>query len=259
MSILDKLERRFRRYAIPHLTLWVLAGQFVYYAAAWHNPQIAQRLWFDLGLVIQGEFWRVITFVFVSPPTHPVLLLFAFYLFYLMGSALESRWGEFRYNVYILIAYVAALIVACIQGSGVGASSYIGASVFLAFAYLYPNFRLYLFFILPVKIKWLALLTWIMIGLNVLTGGPWHGLMALASVANFLVFFGLDILRRAARGRRRMGAKIADIKAQAQPFHTCAVCGATEKSHPQTEFRVCSKCRGGLEYCEQHINAHEHA
>ena len=259
MSILDRLQRRFRRYAIPNLTLLILAGQFVYYAAAWHNPnQVAQKLWFDLDLVLKGEFWRVVSFVFVSPPTHPVWLLFAFYIFYLMGSALDAQWGAFRYNLYILIAYLAALIVACVHPRGMAASTYIGGSVFLAFAYLWPDFRLYLFFILPVKVKWLALLTWAPIGFRAFSGGWGDALFALAPVSNFLVFFAADIVRRIRGGRRRMADRVAAVKEAETAFHTCAVCGATDRSHPSLEFRVCSKCRGGMEYCEQHINGHEH-
>jgi hypothetical protein len=129
--------------------------------------------------------------------------------------------------------------------------------VFLAFAFLYPDFVLQLFFILPVRIKWLALLTWIGYG-YIIFFGPWsEGLLALASISNFLLFFGNDIVWRIKAGKRTMTTQARQLSGKKEAFHTCATCGITDLSHPHMEFRYCPEC-GGLGYCSDHIADHEH-
>ena len=134
---------------------------------------------------------------------------------------------------------------------------FIGGSVFLAFAFLYPDFELYLFFILPIKIKWLALLTWIGYAYQVLFGDWSTRLFVLASICNFLLFFGRDIRVRMRTGKRVMTTQAKQFTGVKEAFHTCTVCGKTDLTHPQMEFRYCPEC-SGLGYCMDHISAHEH-
>jgi hypothetical protein len=192
--------------------------------------------------------------------------LFAFffwYLFYLMGTTLEINWGTFRYNIFLLIGYLASVASAFAAYYATGINfpannGFLYGTVFLAFARLYPDFVMYIFFVLPVKIKWLALLQWIMYGITFLSG-PWMiKAMVAASVANYFIFFGSDIWQSMKHGRRRMQHHARTLKAPTRIVHQCAVCGLTREKAPQMQFRYCSKCDGERCYCMDHLQNHEH-
>ncbi len=196
--------------------------------------------------------------MFVAPAWHPIFAAFGLYLFYLMGTALEHEWGEARYNLFILIGYLATLLVGFLGPYGVATNQFLLGSVFLAFAYRYPDFEIMLFFLLPVKIKWLALLTWLMYGYTLLVGGWTERFLVLAAVANFLLFFGREIVHGAHAAKRRMAFKAANLATDAEPFHACAKCGISDSTHPDAEFRVCDECSADREYCLDHIDDHDH-
>jgi hypothetical protein len=124
---------------------------------------------------------------------------------------------------------------------------------------LNPDFPLYIFFVFPVKIKWLALFAWFGYAV-MLIFGEWHSrLLVLASLANYLLFFGLDILERARAGQRRMARQAARFGVRDRPyFHRCTVCGITDRTNPQMEFRYCSQCAGDYGYCMDHLRNHNH-
>lgn len=265
MSWLDRLERRCRRFAIPNLTGF-LAG---FQAALWVLIQILPRQAGQASIldafvlipakVLDGEIWRLVTFVFL-PPGVGILAIFGIYLFWLMGTALEGQWGTVRYNFYVLIAVLATITAAFLLPNGGPATNmFIGSSVFLAFAYLYPDFTLSIYFLLPIRVKWLALLTWIGYAV-VLVVGDWSSRMfVLASIANFLLFFGRDLLSRVRSGQRTMHSASRRVAETGKPFHTCVICGLTEQDEPDEDFRICSQCNAGtFEYCSQHLRNHEH-
>ena len=256
--MLDQLERRFRHFAVPNLTLYLVVGQGFFFLVSMARPDLVGLMVLVPALVLQGEVWRLLAFLFMPPATNPIFAFFALYLLYLFGTALENHWGAFRYNVYILIAYVATIAAACLNPGGVATNLYIDSSVFLAFAFLYPDFELYLFFILPVKVKWLALITWIMYGGVLLFGAFPQQALVLAAISNFLLFFWPDLLQRVRGARRRMKMQSEAAALRDEPFHRCATCGKTDRSHPQLEFRYCDQCDGSPGYCIDHINAHEH-
>ena len=257
MSLLDRLERKFRGAGIPNITLYIVLGQAFFYVAAYSGRLDVSRMLMIPSLVLQGEWWRLIAFIFIPPATSLIWVFFGLYFFYMMGSALEGHWGAFRYNVFLLLGYVITVAVSFVLPNSAATNIFIGASVFLAFAHLYPDFTIYLFFILPVKIKWLALLTWVGYGLSLITGG-WHTrVYVLASIANYLIFFGRDITWKVKSGQRKMTEQARTISGKREPFHRCAACGKTDISHPDTDFRYCPDC-GGLGYCMEHINDHQH-
>ncbi len=257
MALLDKLERKFRRYAVPNVTLYLILGQVLFFVFVLSGRFILERVVLIPDRVLAGEWWRLITFLFIPPMTNPIFAFFAWYLFYLMGNALEGHWGAFRYNVYLLIGYLVTVGVTFLYPFSIATNIFIAGSVFLAFAFLYPDFQLYIFFIIPVKIKWLALLTWIGYAYEVLVGSWSARLLVLASISNFFLFFGKDIYWRMKTGNRKMAFQAKQYSTGREPFHKCAVCGITDLSHPQMEFRYCSEC-GGLGYCMDHISNHEH-
>jgi hypothetical protein len=257
MNLLETLERKLRRYAVHNVTLYLILGQVLFFVFALSGRFILQRVVFIPDLVMAGEWWRLITFLFIPPVTNPIFAFFAWYMFYLMGSALEDHWGAFRYDFFLLVGYVVTVAVSFILPLYPATNVFIGGSVFLAFAFLYPDFQLLIFFILPVKIKWLALLTWIGYAYEVLFGSWSTRLLVLASISNFLLFFGNDIMWRMKSGKRVMATQVRQYSGKKEAFHTCTTCGITDVSHPQMEFRYCSDC-GGLGYCKDHIFRHEH-
>jgi hypothetical protein len=265
MTLLDTLQRKFGRFAVPHVTVGLIACQVIVYLLAQGMPRpegaepVEMRLLLIPDRVLAGEAWRLATFLVIPPFGNVVCSFFFWYLFYLMGTALERSWGVFRYNVFLLIGYVATVGVSFLTPDLPSSNTFLEASVFLAFAYLFPDFELYIFFLLPVKIKWLALLTWISYG-AVLVFGDWLSrLLVLASVCNFLLFFGKDIVQRVRTARRRMATQAARLTAREPAYyHRCAVCGITDRTHPKMDFRYCSKCAGNHGYCEEHLRNHEH-
>ena len=260
MKLLEKLERKLYRFAVPHLTLLITIGQVVIYVLWQIKVVDLEDVIFYPDRVLNGEVWRLFTLLFTPPITNPIFAFFAWYLFYLMGSALEGHWGRFRYNLFLLVGYLATVGVAFFQPGAAASNGYLGGSVFLAFAYLYPEFEIYLFFILPVKIKWLAMLTWIFYFIQFAFGAGITRLTILASVVNFLLFFGREIYQRLRYGRRIMTQQAQQIIKgnRREPLHRCAVCGATDVSHPQAEFRYCTGCDPATAYCLEHLEAHPH-
>jgi hypothetical protein len=257
MSLLNNLEKKFRRYAVPNVTLYLILGQVLFFVFVLSGRFILDRVLLVPAQVMAGEWWRLLTFLFIPPVTNPIFAFFAWYLFYLMGNSLEGHWGAFRYNIFLLVGYVVTVGVSFLFPFHAATNIFIAGSVFLAFAYLYPDFQLYIFFILPVKVKWLALLTWIGYAYQMLVGSWSTRLLVLASITNYLLFFGRDIYLNARTGRHRMAAQARDITGKRDPFHKCTVCGITDLSHPRMEFRYCPDCNG-LGYCMDHILKHEH-
>ena len=257
-SLLQWLERKLSPFAVPHLSLLIALGQVAVLGMLITQPQLSVRLALVPHLVMAGEWYRLGSFV-ILPPGSDILTLFCIYLFYLMGETLEVQWGTVRYNLYLLIAYVATLAVAWINPAFPTYSSYIGGSVYLAFAWLFPDFVLMVMFIIPVQIRYLALFTWMAFLWTLAFGQLNSKLAVLASVANFLLFFGADIFRRMRSGKMQMERGFARLRKQSSPLHRCTICGITERDDRSLDFRYCSKCQAGaFEYCELHLANHEH-
>ena len=197
MKWVDKLERRFGRIAIHDLMMAIVIGQAVVFLAEFFMPGLG--IWSKLSLympaVLQGEVWRLITFIFVPSASTPISLLLTLYLMWLIGHTLEQSWGDFRFNVYYLLGVLGAILAAVITGWGT--TYYLNLSLFFAFAMLYPDMQFLFFFLIPVKAKYLGMISG---GICLLqfVFGPWYikGSI-LFSLLNFLLFFGEDFFRMA--------------------------------------------------------------
>jgi len=268
MNFLIQWERKLRRFAVPHITVTLIVAQVVIYFLSQlpaENPPnvipetIESKLWLVPRLVMAGEVWRLVSFLAIPPTTNILFAFFFWYLFYLMGTSLELRWGTFHYNLYLLIGYLATVGTSFLQPDLPSTNIFLQTSIFLAFAYLYPNFQLSLFFLFPIKIKWFALLTWIGYFLTIALGDWPSRLLALASVGNFLLFFGRDLLREMRTRQRHMAWHAARLGAHnREPFHQCTTCGITDHTHPTMDFRYCDGCAGTYGYCIAHIHNHKH-
>lgn len=267
MSLLKNLQSRLRRWAIPNPTAIIIAGQVLLYLvqtardAGQVGGDAFAGIYLDPGRVLEGEVWRLVTFAFVPPRTSLIWAIFGWLIFYFFGTTLENTWGTARYNAFLLIGIIANIVAAFVAWSlgslTIADNGFLYGTVFLAFARLFPDFVINVFFILPVRIKWLALLAWIGYGYAFAVSGWMGKLLIIASVFNYLVFFGREHVREWKQGHRRRSFQSRTAKV-GKHVHKCLVCGLDSESSPKTAFRYCSKCAGQCCYCPEHIQSHEH-
>jgi hypothetical protein len=254
-SWLNKLERRLEPFAISNLTLYIVIAQTFVLLTVLLGAIDLGRLVLIPALVEAGQIWRVFTFIAI-PPGFGIFAAFALYLFYLYGNALEQYFGVVRYNLFLLVGYVLTVGIAFISPTSIATNLFLGGAVFLAFAFLNPDFTLHLFFILPVKIKWLALITWVLYGFTFIVGGASERLGVLAATGNFLLFFGKEIIQRIKTGRQRVQrqAKQERVKEELSgPMHTCSVCGRDSDEEMDLGFRYRTEGDQEVCYCEDHL------
>jgi len=285
-QLLDKLERKIGRYAIRNLSLYLIVGYVIGYILSFTGTM--DFLNFDVYQISQGQIWRIITWILMPPISLSggflsiISVFFLLWIFYSFGSALERSWGSFKFNVYIIsgllftmigatLFYLYCVFVAKVQldpsiiGRSIAGSIstyYIYLTVFMAFATCYPDIKLLLYFIIPIKIKWLAILDAVLLLYNFIVGGTSVKVVIASSFLNFLLFFLTSGTMRRFRPkevhRRTEFKRQHTVNTTNITKHKCAICGRTEKDGDQLEFRFCSKCNGNYEYCQDHLFTHEH-
>ena len=268
-------------FSIPGLMKYIVAGNVIVYLLA----MVSQGTFVDLvtfvpGLILRGQVWRLVTFVFVPMAFDPLYFVLSIVLYYFLGSQLEQTWGSTRFTVYyvagVVLTAATGLLLALspsLRGYGAVSMYYVNMSLFFAFATLYPEARFLVFYIIPVKVKWLAWLDAALFAFDIFAHiGAGNFLLALVPVIallNYFLFFWDDLMSAVGRGRRTVQRKTSHqtiqfraAQRQAQErkgyLHKCAVCGVTDTDQPDMEFRYCSKCNGYYCYCSEHINAHVH-
>jgi len=268
MRILDKLEKRFAAWAVPNVVLYLIIGQLAVYALILAGRLEYGRLTlFPAAVLEAGEWWRVLTFLIVPPSIaygafSALLLAIFWYIFWLMSSALESAWGVVRFNIFLLAGIffsVAGAFLGHLVSPAAGiqvAPDFLFLSIFLSFATLHPNFEILLFFVLPVKMKYLGWFAAAGLVLSLLFAGSMGERLAiLAPILNFLLFFWPELTGRVKARQRRSTFEAKRKAAAKEAFHVCENCGATDRSHPEREFRyktvdgeavcLCEECRTG--------------
>ena len=200
-QILNKMERKFGNYAIPNLITIIVFGMGLvflldtFFAA---NPNydyyLSDLLYFDTDLILQGQIWRVITFLFLPESSSALWIIFTLYFDWLIGKSLENQWGSFRFNVFYFLGAIGSIIGGIITGWAT--NSYLNASLFLAFATLFPDFELMLFFILPVKVKYLGMISAAILIYSLIVYPVSYKVAILISLINFFLFFGKDFYQR---------------------------------------------------------------
>ncbi|MDE6970898.1 MAG: rhomboid family intramembrane serine protease [Eubacterium sp.] len=281
MNFLNKLERKFSKYAVSNLTMYLIFGYVIGYVLSRMAPGMLNYLTLDPYRVLHGQIWRLVTWVLIPPSAQSILFYVIMMLFYYqLGTSLERTWGVFRYNVYIfggilytvIGAFVTWMIMTAVYGNagltgaivGVQVSTYyICMSIFLAFAACYPNMQILLYFIIPIKMKWMAYVYAVLMLLDLVQGSWPQRIVMMMSLLNFVIFFlsTRDLYRFSPKEvHRRQAYRQAVNRPQSAGItkHKCAVCGRTEKDDPSLEFRFCSKCAGNYEYCQEHLFTHQH-
>lgn len=264
MRLLDKLERKMGKFYIPNLILYVLALTGIVYIMALFGGDKFNLMGLILipDRVLAGEVWRIITFVFVEPLGSPIFFIFVLYFYYMAGKGLEQEWGEFKFNVYYFTGVLVTIIISFLTGVP-AIARFINLSLFLAFARIYPDYEILLFFAIPLKIRYLGWFTWAKILYDVvMIPGIMNKIAQLTPAIIFLIFFGRDLVggsksyTKNYKRKREFDSKVIQFKDI--PRHKCVVCGITEKDDPDMQFRYCSKCSGNKCYCIDHIGNHEH-
>jgi len=258
MTWLDKLERRLGFLAVPGLIRIIVGISLVVFLLVRLNPDL--RFVFDLDpeRIRHGEVWRLLTYIFIPQTFSFLWILFVLWFLWFIGDGLERAWGSFRLTLYVLVGMIGTTAAAFFFGSNFSNSMLI-ASLFFAFARFYPNEIIYAFFILPVKIKWLAWVSAALLWLGFLMNSNSYRMALIAALSNYLIFFGREIVYEA-RHRREVSTRRRRFevrsRSETEPLHKCAVCGATELSDPNLDFRV---ARDGEEYCMAHLPRTESA
>ena len=270
---LDKMERRFGRYAIRNLTMYLLAGYAIGYLLSFTMPQLLTYFTLEPALILKGQVWRLLSWVIIPPNDNIIFVIFMMLLYYSLGNTLESYWGAFRYNVYIfsgiLFTVIGAFIVNGLIGGITGFGSlystyYINMSIFLACASIMPDYQLLLYGIIPIKMKWMAIVYAVLTLYEFIVSG-WAGRVAIfMSLLNFIIFFfSTRNFKRYSPHEIHRRQQFKSQMRQPRPGsgitkHKCAICGRTELDDPNLEFRFCSKCDGNYEYCQDHLFTHKH-
>lgn len=298
-QFLNKLERKFGRFAVPDLIKYVVALYCAGAVIGMVNESFYYRyLSLDMDAVFHGQVWRLFTFL-IEPYGFSkgmgliisvIFFLFQVNLFFMFGRSLEQAWGTFRFNMYFFSGYLLNIIAALIlylcplhATQYYSGFQYIYWSMFFAFALLNPNMEFLLYAVLPIKVKWLALLdaaymlyqiiSSVYTGTRFLLGGltayasAYYSIAAaiVVAMANFLIYFfatrnyqriSPSQVHRRKQFRRQTGRPQNAYGNGAR--HRCAVCGRTELDAEGLDFRYCSKCEGNYEYCSEHLFTHQH-
>jgi len=252
MTWIDKLERRFGFLGIPGLPRILVGFTALVFVLALLMPGFKTILELDPGRILHGEVWRLITYVFIPPTLSPLWVFFALWFLWWVGDGLERAMGAFKLTLYFLIGMLGTTVAAFFFGSQFS-NSMLMASLFYAFARYYPDEVIYLFFILPVKIKWIAWVSAAFLLVGFVMKSNAYRFSVLAALAGYLIFFGPEAIYQA-KHRHEVSTRRRRFELHKRPeheaLHKCAVCGATELTDPNLEFRV---ARDGEEYCMKHL------
>ena len=285
MKFIDKLERKFGKYGIENLTIYIIVSYVLGYALMILNPSVLSMLSLNVTKILHGQIWRLITWVIYPPSTSSTIwfVIAILFFYYPISASLERTWGSFRFTLYILsgivFTVISAFILYFLTGGVLDAylngaqfsTYYISLSIFLAYAVTYPDLQLLLMFVIPIKMKWMAFVYGLFIAWDIvsyLRVGLWVGVVPIvASLLNFVIFYfsTRDMNRynpKEIHRRQQFKKAMAPTRTGYGPDgiakHKCAICGRTEKDDPNLEFRFCSKCKGNYEYCQDHLFTHKH-
>ena len=266
------------RFGIPNLMRVIVIGNVAVYVLMLltqaNDANALSFLTFNLNALLHGEVWRLVTFVFVPAYTSPFALLISLYFYYWIGSTLERQWGTAKFNLYYisgaLLTVLGVVLASLITGNPyltAAGTGYVNLSMFFAFAFLFPDTTVLLFFILPVKMKWLAYLDGALFAFDIIKAigaHNWAGVvLPIVALLNFAVFIWPEVHYLKERAKYQNSRKTVQFRqaqqqqakqAQQQGYrHKCAVCGRTDTDYPDLQFRYCSKCVGYHCFCQDHI------
>lgn len=288
---MKELRRKFELYCyknrnkgIPNLMLYIVLGSAVVYVMSQMsgNYLLYNLLCFDRTAILHGQIWRLITYPLTYNAGNLLLTAVSLLCYYSLGRAMENIWGTLKFNLFYLTGVV-MMDIFCMIFGGRASVTYLNLSLFLSYATLYPDATFLLFFIIPIRAWIFALFDLVMVLVDLVSVPFPYNLFSVISLANYFLFFGKDVLNvipmswranarrlvhQKPRQRSKQQSKVIHFDAgsyeashaapQAPYTHRCTVCGRTDVSNPELEFRYCSRCKGYYCYCQDHINNHTH-
>ena len=274
MKFFYKLERNFGKYSIRNLMNYFVIFYVVGFVISIMNSYIYyEYMSLDVGKVLEGQIWRLITWLAYPPSGGLIFGLFMIITYYSLGIALENVWGSFRFNVFIFMGCLFHIIGALLMHvygirTGIEEIGYsyltpdnLNLSIFLAFALTFPEMEFRLYFAIPVKAKYLAFFYILLEIYSFIVGSLSSKVTIVLSLLNFIIFYFIsrrkNIVNNVSNIQRSVQYRVK-VRPVNASIHRCAVCGKTEKDDENMEFRYCSKCKEGLEYCMDHLYTHEH-
>ena len=283
---IERFALRHPNFGIPGLMKYIVIGNaLVYFLSVFSNPAAVQFLAFDWNAIRAGEVWRLVTFIFMpgySSLSDGLWLVLFLYFYYFMGNMLEREWGTAKFTLYylsgVVLTALGGVLGSILSGGSlyIAGATYVNLAMFFAFAALFPELQVLVMFIIPVKMKWLAIIDGVLFARDIalaLTAGYIAGwLTPLIALANFFVFFWDAITgtvnRQRSRARHQHSHQTIQFKKAAEEAqrrdrergyrHKCSVCGRTDADHPDLQFRYCSRCAGYHCFCQEHIFSHVH-
>lgn len=275
MRRIDRFCALHPRFGITNLMLYIVIGTGIVWLIGMMDSSgtFISALAFNAEKVFtQGQIWRLLTFVLI-PESSGLWLLIALYFYYFIGSTLERQWGSGKFTIYYLIGMLFNIVFGTVlwllgSSSGWVTATYLNLSMFFAFATLYPDVRVLLFFIIPIKMKWLGIANAVLFLVAVIRNPFPINLLPVVAILNYLLFCGGWLFDYVRPAKIRQKKKTIDFKKAAREYNKkqaarpytrkCEVCGKTDTDYPNMEFRFCSKCAGYHCFCIDHINSHVH-
>lgn len=267
MNKFDRFCNKYDRFGIRHLVLILVIGQaFVAMLMVMRAYTLVAYLTFDPVRFLSGEVWRIVTFIFIPEGGNLLWMALSIFFTFWVGRMLEAEWGCMKLTIFYLSGVLLSAAYSLITGAA-ATTFYLNLSLFFALATLYPDQQIRLYFLIPVKLKYVALVEAVIFVALPLFNLPLQlgNLFPLVAIANYLIFFWrplLNILRHTRVGPSR---RTVDFKSEVRRgkqsrgyVHKCAVCGCTDTERPDMEFRYCSLCAGYACYCADHIFNHTH-
>lgn len=247
--------------AVPGLIRYVALMNALVYILSLLAPGYLSVLTLDSRLILEGQLWRLVTWIFIPETLNPFWIFFALLFLLYLGDGLEEGMGASRLTIFYLSGIVLCTLVNFLfglQGGGVAvgrANTFLNLSLMLGFATLYPGFQVLVFFILPVRIAWFAGIGAIIMILSVLGQPPVVAATLGAALLNYILFFRTDLAgmlgtARLGGSRSPQSIQLGKASSDEEPLHRCATCGRTELTNPDLDFRV---ALGGSEYCVEHL------
>ena len=280
MNLMAKLERKFGKYAIPGLHRYLVFAYFLGYISLMAAPEMMSYMQFSMAHILQGQIWRLFTWIFCCNSNSIMTLLFLFCLLS-MGRSLEYVLGTFRMNVLLIGGMVLNLIMGILiyviplALFRIGIPTYLSnyytlISMYMALAICMPEAQVNLYFVIPIKMKWMLVVYLLSMGFELWNYYSAGGIVlvlilgsqVICALVNVFVFFKLCQIRPTRQQKKRQ-QEFRQQFSQPRPNanisrHKCAICGRTDVTNPELTFRYCSKCTGNKEYCQDHLFTHTH-
>ena len=268
MNWFARFEKKYGKYYIPNLMKYLMIIYAIGFILTLLRPDLYHNyLALDVPKILKGQIWRIVTWLAYPIDTSRIFGILMIFLYFSLGMALEKVWGSFRFNIFMFMGMglhiIATFVIYFIFGINMHLTpDNLNMSIFLAFAITFPDIYFLLFFVIPIKAKYLGIFYALMEVLSFMESGIAGKVTIFLCFLNVLIYFLMtrDIrkIKPAEIKRRQTYNRQVKIVAPSSTRHRCTICGKTEKDDPSLEFRICSKCSSSREYCMDHLYTHVH-